>query len=70
VGPTKRLDGFGEQKSSYTKQVLNPGPSILCEVAIPILQNNVKESNFSCPLCLVSSYSKTFVIFSSRLENN
>jgi len=43
VGPTKVLDGFGEEKSSCAKRVLNPGPSILYQVAIQALHNNVKK---------------------------
>jgi len=70
VGPTKGLDGFGEEKSSYTRRVFNPGPSILYRVATPDPQNNTKMSNFSCLLGSGLPYTKNFVIFSSRLENN
>jgi hypothetical protein len=42
VGPTKVLEGFGEEKSSCAKRVLNPGQSIMYQDAILVLQNNLK----------------------------
>ena len=72
VGPTRGLNGFGEEKSSYPKRDSNPGPSIQNWVVNLTPQNNVKEkmSIFSCPLWPGSPSTKTFVRFASRLENN